>query len=126
MSLPEVENDMQTVSIRQLKSTPSAILQQAKQSLIMITDHDETDALLVSMDQLANIPNMQQVRLIMAINLFHKKQLSVASAARFAGKPLSEMLTLISAMKLPIVDYDEDEQQTEAALIENMAKSIRS
>lgn len=115
---------MQVVNIRQLKNNPSTALRQAKQDLMMVTNRDRPDALLVSMEQLAGAPNIQQVRLVMAIRLFREKQLSVAAAARFAGKPLSEMLTLLSEMEMPVVDYDDNEQQAEAALIEKMTANI--
>lgn len=104
---------MQVVNIRQLKSNPSVALREAKHGFVVVTNRDKPDAVLVSMEQLAGIANIDQVRLVMAISLFKDKLLSIGSAAKFAGKPLAELMTILSRMGIPIVDYSVEELQTE-------------
>ncbi|WML90574.1 UPF0175 family protein [Thiothrix lacustris] len=109
---------MQVVNIRQLKTNPSVALREAKRELMMVTNRDKPDALLVSMEQLSGIPNLEQVRLVLGVAMFRDKLLSLAAAAKVAGKSLSEMLTLVSNMGIPVVDYSEEEAAAEAAFAE--------
>ena len=104
---------MQVVNVRQLKSNPSVALREAKHDFVVVTNRDKPDAVLIGMEQLAGVPNLDQVRLVMAISLFKDKLLSIASAARFAGKPLAELMSILSRMGIPIVDYGAEELQTE-------------
>ena len=109
---------MQVVNIRQLKTNPSVALRAAKQDLMMVTNRDKPDALLVSMEQLTGIPNLDQVRLVLGVSMFRDKQLSIAAAAKVAGKSLAEMLTLVSEMGIPVVYYSEEEAKAEAEFAE--------
>lgn len=109
---------MQVVNIRQLKANPSVALREAKHDLVMVTNRDKPDALLVSMEQLSGIPNLDQVRLVMGVALFRDKLLSITAAAKVAGKSLSEMLTLVSSMGIPVVDYSAQEADAEITFAE--------
>lgn len=113
---------MQVVNIRQLKANPSVALREAKHELVMVTNRDKPDALLVSMEQLSGIPNLAQVRLALGVSMFRDKQLSIAAAAKVAGKSLSEMLTLVSNMGIPVVDYSPDEMEAEAVMVEKLVR----
>jgi predicted HTH domain antitoxin len=79
---------MQTVNMRQLKNNPSEALREAKQDLVMVMNRDQ--------------PTKQ-------------KTLSISAAAKFAGKPLGEMLTIVSAAGIPVVDYPPNELDEELA-----------
>lgn len=114
---------MQVVNIRQLKTNPSVALREAKRELMMVTNRDRPDALLVSMEQLSGIPNLEQVRLVLGVALFRDKLLSLAAAAKVAGKSLSEMLTLVSNMGIPVVDYTQEDADTEAAFIQEWVEN---
>jgi predicted HTH domain antitoxin len=96
---------MQVVNVRQLKTNPSVALRMAKQELVVITHRDKPDAVLISMEELGGVPNLEQVRLVMAISLFKGRQLSIGASARFAGKPLGEMISILSSMGVAVVDY---------------------
>lgn len=113
---------MQVVNIRQLKANPSVALRAAKHDLIMVTNRDKPDALLISMEQLSGIPNIEQVRLVLGVALFRDKQLSISAAAKVAGKSLSEMLTLVSSMGMPVVDYSEEEAEAEVTMVEKLVR----
>lgn len=113
---------MQVVNIRQLKANPSVALREAKHDLVMVTNRDKPDTLLVSMEQLSGIPNIGQVRLVLGVALFRDKLLSISAAAKVAGKSLSEMLTLVSNMGIPVVDYSEEEAEAEMAMVEKLVR----
>lgn len=70
-------------------------------------------------EQLAGIPNLEGMRLAVGVALFRDKVLSISAAATVADKPLGEMLTLVSQMGIPVVDYSEEEAAAEAAFAEN-------
>jgi predicted HTH domain antitoxin len=113
---------MQVVNIRQLKANPSVALREAKNGLVMVTNRDKPDSLLVSMEQLSGIPNLAQVQLVLGVALFRDKLLSISAAAKVAGKSLSEMLSIVSAMGIPVVDYSAQEAETEALMIEKLVQ----
>ena len=113
---------MQVVNIRQLKTNPSVALREAKNGLVMVTNRDKPDTLLVSMEQLAGIPNLDQVKLVLGVALFRDKLLSVSAAAKVAGKSLAEMLTLLSNMGIPVVDYSAEEAAAEAVMVEKLVR----
>lgn len=113
---------MQVVNIRQLKANPSVALREAKRDLVMVTNRDKPDALLVSMEQLAGIPNLEQVRLVIGVALFRDKLLSISAAAKVAGKSLSDMLTLVSGMGIPVVDYLPEELDAEISTAEKLIR----
>ncbi len=113
---------MQVVNIRQLKTNPSVALREAKNGLVMVTNRDKPDTLLVSMEQLAGIPNLDQVKLVLGVALFRDKLLSVSAAAKVAGKSLAEMLTLLSNMGIPVVDYSAEEAAAEAVMVETLVR----
>lgn len=104
---------MQVVNVRQLKANPSVALREAKHDLVVVTNRDKPDAVLIGMAQLAGIPNLDQVRLVMGISLFKNKLMSIGASARFAGKPLAEMMSILSGMGIPIVDYSAEELAAE-------------
>lgn len=111
---------MQVVNVRDLKTNPSVALRAAKQDLMMVTNRNKPDALLVSMEQLTGIPNLEQVRLVLGISMFRDKQLSILAAAKVAGKPLSEMLTIVSDLGIPVVDYTQEEADAEVNFSETL------
>ncbi len=113
---------MQVVNIRQLKANPSVALREAKHDLVMVTNRDKPDALLVSMEQLSGIPNIEQVRLVLGVALFRDKLLSISAAAKVAGKSLSEMLTFVSSMGIPVVDYSQEEAEAEMVMVEKLVR----
>ena len=113
---------MQVDNIRQLKANPSVALREAKNGLVMVTNRDKPDSLWVSMEQLSGIPNLAQVQLVLGVALFRDKLLSISAAAKVAGKSLSEMLSIVSAMGIPVVDYSAQEAETEALMIEKLVQ----
>ena len=93
---------MQTVNIRQIKTNPSAALAAAREDdMVVVMNRDRPQALLVDLAQLG-VPDLAAVRVALAVSLFRGGAVSAGFAARMAGKPLSEMLTLLSSQGIPL------------------------
>lgn len=104
---------MQTVSIRQLKSNPSTALRAAKEDdLVIVTNRDHAEALLIALDKLG-LPDVDAVRTALAVALFKNSAISAGAAARMAGKPLPDMLTLLSSLGIPLSAASLEETQDE-------------
>ncbi len=106
---------MQTVNVRQLKTNPSVSLREAKGDMVIVMNRDQPTAVLVGMEQLGGVADLAHFKLALAMQMFRQKTLSVGSAAKFAGKPLGEMLSIVSAAGLPVVDYPAQDLASELA-----------
>jgi antitoxin (DNA-binding transcriptional repressor) of toxin-antitoxin stability system len=106
---------MQTVNIRQLKANPSMALAAArKDDMVVVMNRDHPQALLVDLEQLG-VPDLPAVRVALAVSLFRSGSVSAGFAARMAGKPLDEMLILLSSQGIPLTGAGSpaDESQDE-------------
>jgi antitoxin (DNA-binding transcriptional repressor) of toxin-antitoxin stability system len=93
---------MQTVNIRQLKTNPSTALAAARENgMVVVMNRDTPQALLVDLEQLG-VPDLAGVRVVLAMSLFRTGSVSAGYAARVAGKPLAEMLSLLSSQGIPL------------------------
>jgi predicted HTH domain antitoxin len=92
---------MHAVNVRQLKSNPSVALREAKNDLVVVMNRDRPDAVLVGMEQLG-IADLPHVRAAFAVSMFRSGDISAGTAAKVAGKPLAEMLALLSGMSIPL------------------------
>lgn len=93
---------MKAVNIRQLKANPSHALAAAREDdMVVVMNRDHPQALLVDLAQLG-VPDLPAVRVALAVALFRGGSVSAGFAARVAGLPLGEMLTLLSSQGLPI------------------------
>lgn len=97
---------MQTVNIRQLKTNPSTALAAARtDDMIVVMNRDHPQALLIDLERLG-VPDLPAVRVALALTLFRNSAVSAGFAARLAGKPLAEMLTLLSSQGIPLTGND--------------------
>jgi len=97
---------MQTVNIRQLKTNPSSALAAARANdMVVVMNRDNPQALLVDLEQLG-LPDLPAVRVALAVSLFRNSAVSAGFAARMAGKPLAEMLTLLSSQGISLTGND--------------------
>lgn len=97
---------MRVVNVRQLKSNPSTALRSAKDNMVVV-NRDKPDVLLIGFEQLAGIPDFIHVRQAMVVSLFKDRLISVGGAAKIAGESMADMLTRLSRLGVPVVDYDE-------------------
>lgn len=92
---------MHSVNVRQLKSNPSVALREAKDDLVVVMNRDRPDAVLVGIEQLG-IADLPHVRSALAASLFRSGDISVATAAKVAQVPLTDMLSRLSGMGIPL------------------------
>jgi prevent-host-death family protein len=97
---------MQTVSVRELKSNPSVALRQAMDDVVIVTNRDTPQAVLVDLAQLG-LPDLDSVKTALAVSLFKQGTVSLGFAARMANKTKSQMMALLEAMQIPIVRVTE-------------------
>lgn len=99
---------MQVVNIRQLKNNPTTALRGAKEDdLVVVMNRDHPEAVLVSLDKLG-LPDPEAVRVALAVALFRSGAIAAGFAARMAGKPLPDMLALLSSLGIPLAGGVED------------------
>lgn len=97
---------MQAFNIRQLKTNPSAALAAARSDdIVVVMNRDHPQALLIDLERLG-VPDLPAVRVALAVSLFRNAAVSAGFAARVAGKPLAEMLTLLSSQGVPLTGND--------------------
>ncbi|MCL2830148.1 MAG: UPF0175 family protein [Betaproteobacteria bacterium] len=93
---------MQAVNIRQLKTSPKAVLAAARSDdMVVVMNRDHPQALLVDLEQLG-VPDLPAVRVAMAVSLFRSGAVSAGFAARMADMPLAGMLRLLSSQGIPL------------------------
>lgn len=99
---------MQVVNIRQLKNNPTTALRGAKEDdLVVVMNRDHPEAVLVSLDKLG-LPDPEAVRVALAVALFRSGAIAAGFAARMAGKPLPDMLSLLSSLGISLAGGVED------------------
>jgi len=97
---------MQVDNVRQLKSNPSTALKSAKHDRVVVMNRDRPDALIIGFEQLTGVADMAHVRQAVAVSLFKDRLLSLGNAAKMADESLSVMLTRLTRLGIPVVDYD--------------------
>ena len=93
---------MKAVSVRQLKSNPSAALRDAREQPVMVLNRHQPEALLVHLsdDSLLAEPG---IRLALAVALYKDESLSLGRAAEFSGETLADFVDHISRLGIPVV-----------------------
>lgn len=93
---------MKAVSVRQLKSNPSAALRDAREQPVMVLSRQRPEALLVHLsdDSLLAEPG---VRLALAAALYKDGGMSLGRAARLSGRPIADFIVHLSRLGIPVV-----------------------
>ena len=93
---------MKAVSVRELKSNPSAALRDARKQPVMVLNRQQPEALLV---HLSDNPLLAEpgIRLALAAALYKDDSLSLGRAAEFSGVALAEFIHHISRLGIPVV-----------------------
>lgn len=113
---------MQAVNIRQLKTNPSAALAAARaDDMVVVMNRDRPQALLIDLEKLG-VPDLPAVRVALAVSLFRNGSVSAGFAARMAGKPLAETLTLLSGLGIPLTG---EGKASAAEMREEMREEMR-
>jgi predicted HTH domain antitoxin len=97
---------MQAINIQRLKANPSSELAAARaDDMVVVMNRDNPQALLIDLEKL-RLPDLPAVRVALAVSLSRSAAVSAGFAARMAGKPLSEMLTLLSRQGIPLTSNE--------------------
>ena len=108
---------MQTFNIRQLKNNPSTALRAAHDDdMVVVMNRDNPTALLVDLEKIA-MPDLDSVKMALAITLFKEGAVSLGSAARMAKQSLSEMMTLLSSLDIPLTGNKEKDAKNDMAIV---------
>ena len=84
--------------------------------MVVVMNRDKPHALIIGFDQLAGVPDIAHVRQAMAVSLFKNQLISISGAAKLAEESLGLMLTRLSRLGVPVVDYDDKTLAREVAV----------
>lgn len=106
---------MKAVSVRQLKSNPSAALRDARDQPVMVLNRQRPEALLVHLsdDSLLAEPG---VRSALAAALYKDGAMSLGSAARLSGSAVADFIVHLSRLGIPVVRGADTVRQDVATL----------
>jgi predicted HTH domain antitoxin len=107
---------MRAFNIRQLKNNPSTVLRAAHEDdMVVVMNRDNPTAILVDLEKMA-IPNLESVKVSLAVSLFKSGVISVGSAARMANHNLSDMITLLSSLNIPLTGNNADDAKSDMTI----------
>jgi prevent-host-death family protein len=104
-----------TVSVRELKNNPSVALRQAREGIVLVTNRDEPQAVLIDLKQLG-LPTAGNIRLALATALFKQGTVSLGYAARLAGMRINGFSSCLRAMQIPLVRVTEEDLDHDMAV----------
>ena len=114
---------MQAFNIRQLKNNPTTALRAAHQDdMVVIMNRDNPTALLVDLEKMA-MPSLDSVKVALAVSLFKEGIISLGSAARMAKHNVSDMMTLLSSLKIPLTGNKAEDAEGDMATLRQFLKS---
>jgi len=107
---------MQAFNIDQLKNNPLSILRAAHEDgMVVVMNRDNPTALIVDLEKM-DLPDLESVKLSLAVSLFKSGVISVGSAAKMANRNLSDMLTLLSSLNIPLTGNNADDAKSDMAI----------
>ena len=113
---------MQAFNIRQLKNNPSTALRAAHDDdMVVVMNRDTPTALLVELEKIA-MPNIESVKVALAVSLFKEGVISLGSAARMAKQNLSDMTTLLSSLDIPLTGNNPNEAKNDMDIVRQFLK----
>ena len=102
---------MKTVNVSGLKNNPSEALRMAHDDLVLVTNRNQPDALMIGLKS-SKIIGMPGVRKALATALFKDGDLSLARSAKLADTPLADFIAHVSRLGIPVINQTtEDVQQ---------------
>ncbi|MBI2941610.1 MAG: UPF0175 family protein [Chloroflexi bacterium] len=114
---------VRAVNVRGLKHNPSAALESARESPVVVLKGDHPVALLVS---LATAGAEEDLRRALARALYDQGVFSLGRAARLSGLSYSDFVTYLSNSGVPVVRYDVAQLEREAGELPGWSKRISS
>ncbi|HGG60092.1 MAG TPA: prevent-host-death protein, partial [Gammaproteobacteria bacterium] len=105
------------------KNNPSTALRAAHdEEMVIVMNRDNPTALLVDLEKLA-LPDSDSVKVALAVSLFKDGVISLGSAARMTNLSLSEMITLLSSLEIPLTGNKPRDAENDMAAARQFLKS---
>jgi predicted HTH domain antitoxin len=112
---------MNAVNVSGLKNNPSEVLRLAQKGVVVM-NRNSPDALMVGVDALG-VLEKSGVRLALATALFRDGNLSLVRASRLAEKSVSEFVSHVSRLGIPIVNLSAKEAERDMETLEQWLAS---
>lgn len=96
---------MKSVSVRELKNNPSEALRMAREGVVVVTNRNEPEAVLVHLDD-ETLLSTPGVRTALAVALYRSESLSLGRAAQLADMSLVDFIQHVSRLGIPVVRGD--------------------
>lgn len=100
---------MKTVNVSSLKNNPSEALRYAHEDMVLVMNRDQPDALMVGLNHTGGMLDMPGVRTALATSLFKGGALSLARSARLANMVLTDFITHLSRLGIPVISQTVEE-----------------
>jgi predicted HTH domain antitoxin len=113
---------METVNVSGLKNNPSEALRLARRDVVVVMNRDTPDALMVGFKSLG-VLNEKGVRPALAVALFRDGNLSLVRAARLAKMSVSEFVSHVSRLGIPVIALDGSEADRDMDTLEEWLAS---
>ncbi len=96
---------MEAVNVSSLKNNPSEALRLARRDVVVVMNRNTPDALMVGIES-AGVLREKGVRPALATALFRDGHLSLVRAARLAEMSVSQFVSHVSRLGIPVVKLD--------------------
>jgi predicted HTH domain antitoxin len=115
---------MHNVSVSSLKNNPSEALRFAKAAPVVVMNHNEPDAIILSLED-GKLLSSSGTRAALGTALFRDGGLSLARAAKVAQMPLSGFITHVSRLGIPVVEQTPEEVGADMETLDQWLASAR-
>jgi predicted HTH domain antitoxin len=113
---------METVNVSGLKNNPSEALRLAHRDIVIVMNRNVPDAVLVGIDSLGAL-SVKGVRAALATALFRDGSLSLGRAAQLAEMTVSEFVSHVSRLGVPVVKLEAAEARQDMDTLEEWLAS---
>lgn len=113
---------MNCVNVRQLKHNPTEALRSAAEGPVLVLKGDSPEAVILHLEP-GEAPEDADLRLALATALFKAGALSIGRAARVGGVEVSELVTHLSRLGIPVAQGDRAEAASDLETLEEWLAS---
>ncbi len=104
---------MKAVTVRELKTNPSATLREAREHPVVVLQHNRPEAVLVHLEEDPSL-NEPGIRQALATALYRDRSLSLGQAARFSGMGMAAFIQRVSRLGIPVVEGNAETAREDA------------
>lgn len=113
---------MRSVDLRQLKKDPDQALSSAAEGPLLVLNGDLPEAVLFHLAD-SDTPEDADLKLALAAALFKDGALSLGRASRLASVSVSQLVTHLSRLGIPVVDLDPNEAEADLETLDDWLAS---